>query len=202
MTFGLNNDIYYKGVNLHIQTEVKGTPPSCIETLIYKKGEIIYVKKTDFQTKDKEALRKLIELQHREVILNIKKGIIDSILWPSGEPSLDELVIDFLKGLSEKRVKINLFPFTIIPTPKPRVKIYLQTKDSVSNVPVPFSKIKISIKDTSKTWDLWEGFTDKEGRAEAEFDVPSEAENRFFVVINAEKEHYGSDEIRKLIHKI
>ncbi|MGQ9617877.1 MAG: hypothetical protein ACUVUG_02825 [Candidatus Aminicenantia bacterium] len=202
MSFGLNNDIYYKGVNLHIQTELKGSQPPCVETLIYKKGEIIHVKKTDLQEKDKEAIRKFIEKQHKDTILSIKKGMIDSILWPYGEPSLDELIIDFLKELPEKGLKIFLFPFSIIPSKPPRMKIYLQTRESVSSSPVSFSKIKISIKDTSNLYVLWEGFTDKEGRAEAEIEVPQNLENRFFVVINAEKEHFGYDEIRKLMHKV
>lgn len=198
----MNNDIYYKGLNLHIQTELKGTPPSHVETLIYKKGEIVHVKKSEINEADKESLKKFVENHHRQVILDIKKGILDSILWPTGEPSLDDLVIDFLKELPDKGLKIFLFPFTIIPAKPPRVKIYLQTKESISSIPVPYTKIKISAKDTSNSWDLWEGFTDKEGRVEVEIEVPKESENRFFIVINAEKEHFGSDEIRKLVHKI
>ncbi len=198
----MNNDIYYKGINLHIQTELKGNPPSHVETLIYKKGEIVYVKRSELGVEDKESIKKFVENYHRQVIFEIKKGAFDSILWPAGEPSLDELVIDFLKELPDKGLKIFLFPFTVIPAKPPRVKIYLQTKESISEVPVPYTKIKISIKDTSNSWDIWEGFTDKEGRAECEIEVPPESENRFFIVINAEKEHFGYDEIRKLIHKV
>lgn len=202
MGIGLNNDIYYKGLNLHIQTELKGNPPSYVETLIYKKGEIIHVKKSEINETGRESIRKFVENHHRQVIFEIKKGNFDSILWPAGEPWLDDLVIDFLKELPEKGLKIFLFPFTVIPAKPPRIKIYLQTKESISDIPVPYTKIKISIKDTSNSWDLWEGFTDKEGRAEIEVEVPKESENRFFVLINAEKEHLGYDEIRKLIHKV
>ncbi len=198
----MNNDIYYKGVNLHIQTELKGTLPSYVETLIYKKGEIVHVKKSEINETDKESLRKFVENHHRQIIFDIKKGAMDSILWPAGEPFLDDLVIDFLKELPEKVLKIFLFPFTVIPAKPPRIKIYLQTNESISSVPVPYSKIKILIKDASNSWELWEGFTDKEGRVEVEIEVPKDTENRFFIIINAEKEHFGSDEIRKLIHKV
>jgi|GEM_PF-1875836 hypothetical protein len=202
MSVGLNNDIYYKGVNLHIQTELKGSPPSYVETLIYKKGEIIYVKKTELKDTDREFIRKFVEDHHRQTIFEIKKGGLDGIIWPAGEPSLDDLVLDFLKELPDKSLKIHLFPFTLIPAKPPRVKIYLQIKEAITDIPVPYTKIKISIKDTSNSWDLWEGFSDKEGRAECEIEIPENSENRFFVVINAEKEHYGFDEIRKLIHKV
>lgn len=202
MSVGLNNDIYYKGVNLHIQTELKGNPPSYVETLIYKKGEIVHVKKSEINETDKEAIRKFVENHHKQVIYEIKKGVFDTVIWPAGEPSLDDLVIDFLKEVPDKGLKIHLFPFTVIPAKPPKIKIYLQTKESITGVPIPYTKIRISIKDASNSWDLWEGFTDKEGRMEVEIEVPQESENRFFVVINAEKEHFGYDEIRKLIHKV
>jgi hypothetical protein len=103
MITGFNTDVKYRGVVYHVQTEDKGTTNPLIETLIYKGGEILgsrrlpysdLVKKPD----DEATITKLMEDQHKGMILEIKRGKFD----PQNDRtimedlSLDEIVLAYL----------------------------------------------------------------------------------------------------------
>ncbi|HWX25102.1 MAG TPA: hypothetical protein VN083_08685 [Vicinamibacteria bacterium] len=102
MITGFNTDVKYRGVVYHVQTEDKGTTNPLIETLIYKGGEILGSRRlpyTDLVKKHDEAtITKLMEDQHKGMILEIKRGKFD----PQGERtimedlSLDEIVLAYL----------------------------------------------------------------------------------------------------------
>ena len=102
MITGFNTDVKYKGVVYHVQTEDKGTANPLIETLIYKGGEILGSRRLPYgelvQNGDEPALTKLMEDQHKNVIMEVKRGRYD----PDGDRtvmedlSLDELVLAYL----------------------------------------------------------------------------------------------------------
>jgi len=100
---GFNTDVKYKGVVYHVQTEDKGAANPLIETLIYKGGEILASRRLPYSElvkgpTDEPAITKLMEDQHKAMILEVKRGRFD----PSGDKTLledlplDEIVLAYL----------------------------------------------------------------------------------------------------------
>jgi hypothetical protein len=99
---GFNTDVKYRGVVYHVQTEDKGTANPLIETLIYKGGEILGSRRlpyADLVTRDDEAaITKLMEDQHKGMIMEVKRGRFDlaSDRTMMEDLSLDDLVLAYL----------------------------------------------------------------------------------------------------------
>jgi len=100
---GFNTDVKYRGVVYHVQTEDKGEVNPLIETLIYKGGEILGSRRLPYSQlvlsrEDEAAITKLMEDQHKAMILEVKRGKFD----PAGDKtvmedlSLDEIVLAYL----------------------------------------------------------------------------------------------------------
>jgi hypothetical protein len=100
---GFNTDVKYRGVVYHVQTEDKGTANPLIETLIYKGGEILGSRRLPYagvvkSADDEAAITRLMEDQHKAMIMEVKRGKFD----PEGERtvaedlSLDDLVLAYL----------------------------------------------------------------------------------------------------------
>jgi hypothetical protein len=102
MITGFNTDVKYKGVVYHVQTEDKGTANPLIETLIYKGGEILGSRRlpyADLATRDDEAaITKLMEDQHKGMIMEVKRGRFDltNERTVMEDLSLDDLVLAYL----------------------------------------------------------------------------------------------------------
>ena len=110
MITGFNTDVKHRGVVYHVQTEDKGEANPLIETLIYKGGEILGSRRLPYSQlvksrEDEAAITKLMEDQHKNVIMEVKKGRYD----PEGEKtmiedlSLDELVLAYLASRAASR---------------------------------------------------------------------------------------------------
>jgi hypothetical protein len=106
---GFNTDVKYRGTVYHVQTEDKGTTNPLIETLIYKGGEILGSKRLPYaelaRADDEAAITKLMEDQHKAIIMEVKRGRYD----PEGDRtvmedlSLDELVLAYLASRAASR---------------------------------------------------------------------------------------------------
>ena len=102
MITGFNTDVKYRGVVYHVQTEDKGTANPLIETLIYKGGEILGSKRLPYgdlvQGADEPAITRLMEDQHKNVIMDVKRGRYDAEAANTmlEDLSLDELVLAYL----------------------------------------------------------------------------------------------------------
>jgi hypothetical protein len=103
MITGFNTDVRYRGLVYHVQTEDKGPENPLIESLIYKGGEILGSRRLPYgdvlaDLRDEPAILKLMEDQHKGMIMEVKRGRFD----PAGDPSqtedlsLDELVLAYL----------------------------------------------------------------------------------------------------------
>ena len=103
MITGFNTDVKVRGTVYHVQTEDKGTANPLIETLIYKGGEILGSRRLPYgelvkDHSDEAAITKLMEDQHKGMILEVKRGRFD----PAGDRtvmedlSLDEIVLAYL----------------------------------------------------------------------------------------------------------
>jgi hypothetical protein len=102
---GFNTDVKFRGVVYHVQTEDKGPQNPLIETLIYKGGEILASRRLPYSDvvsdpTDEAAITKLMEDQHKGMMLEVKRGKYE----PVGEKavledlSLDEIVLAYLAG--------------------------------------------------------------------------------------------------------
>ena len=102
MITGFNTDVKYRGVVYHVQTEDKGTANPLIETLIYKGGEILGSKRLPYgdlvQSGDEPAITRLMEDQHKNIIMDVKRGRYDAEAANTmlEDLSLDELVLAYL----------------------------------------------------------------------------------------------------------
>jgi hypothetical protein len=103
MITGFNTDVRYRGLVYHVQTEDKGPENPLIETLIYKGGEILGSRRLPYgdvlsDLRDEAAISKLMEDQHKGMIMEVKRGRFDAAGDPSQteDLSLDELVLAYL----------------------------------------------------------------------------------------------------------
>ena len=102
MITGFNQDVRYRGMTIHVQTEDKGPENPLVLTLIYKGGEILGSRRTTYtdliDPEDEKALKQLMEDQHNAIIDEVKRGKYD----PDGDKtlmedlSLDEIVLAYL----------------------------------------------------------------------------------------------------------
>jgi len=99
---GFNTDVKVRGLTYHVQTEDKGSANPLIETLVYRGGEILASRRLPYgdlvKSREEASITKLMEDQHKGMILEIKRGKFD----PAGDKtvmedlSLDEIVLAYL----------------------------------------------------------------------------------------------------------
>lgn len=129
MLVGYNQNINYKGVTFHVQTEDNGVKNPYIITHIFISGNIIATKKTSYMDIVKienleKVLRELMEDQQKEMVQKIQNGEYDShplvkdllreerapqqeegfdeIDLDSGE-SIDDVILDYLEEEDSER---------------------------------------------------------------------------------------------------
>ncbi len=101
MITGFNTDVKHRGVVYHVQTEDKGRENPLIETLIYKGGEILASRRLPYseivEGADEKAISRLMEEQHKAMILEVKRGKFAPAEELQVEDlSLDEIVLAYL----------------------------------------------------------------------------------------------------------
>jgi len=95
MVSGFNTQIEFEGTVFHIQTEV--WKEEGIETSVYVKGAVVHSLKTlhsalsNAQDGNEQPFTRLLEVQHRQVIAQIRAGEIRPPALPStmSDPSRD-----------------------------------------------------------------------------------------------------------------
>jgi hypothetical protein len=108
---GFNTDVKYRGLVYHVQTEDKGKVNPLIETLIYKGGEILASRRLpyaelvrDADTDVEAAIGRLMEEQHKAMILEVKRGRFAPPEEQRTEDlSLDEIVLAYLAARADRR---------------------------------------------------------------------------------------------------
>ena len=108
MITGFNTDVKFRGLVYHVQTEDKGKVNPMIETLIYKGGEILASRRLPYaelvrDTDPEAAISRLMEEQHKAMILEVKRGKFAPPEEPHPEDlSLDEIVLAYLAARPAK----------------------------------------------------------------------------------------------------
>lgn len=129
MLVGYNQNINYKGVTFHVQTEDNGVKNPYIITHVFIAGNIIATKKTSYMDIVKienleKVLRELMEEQQKEMVQKIQNGEYDShplvknLLKEETEPSqqegfdeidldsgesIDDVILDYLEEEDSER---------------------------------------------------------------------------------------------------
>lgn len=90
MQVGQNQNVKYKGVVYHIQTEDGGRNNPVITTLLFKGGTILASRRTSYQdivTSDQlsEVVKDIIKDQHKSLLLDLKHGRIGKAKAASSE---------------------------------------------------------------------------------------------------------------------
>jgi hypothetical protein len=99
---GFNTDVKHRGLVYHVQTEDKGPQNPLIETLVYKGGEILASRRLPYgeliKGHDEAAITKLMEDQHKAMMMEVKKGKFapDADKTIVEDLSLDEIVLAYL----------------------------------------------------------------------------------------------------------
>jgi len=108
MVSGCNSDIAYNDRTYHIQTEDMGAGKGYILTLLLQGGVVLCRTKTEYRTSsgntpDPQAVSRLMEKQHAQMIEDLTSGHLDSVLASSPQSSsplsdkrLADLVFDYL----------------------------------------------------------------------------------------------------------
>ena len=106
---GFNTDVKVRGLVYHVQTEDKGKDNPLIETLIYKGGEILASRRLPYAelvrcANTEAAIGRLMEEQHKAMILEVKRGHFAPPEEPEAEDlSLDEIVLAFLAARTARQ---------------------------------------------------------------------------------------------------
>jgi len=175
MISGFNTEIKHKGVLYHIQTEDKGKSNPIIETLVYQGGAILASRRTSYEEhleKDdcKRTIAKLMENQHKEIILKIKNEALfeeqdeetktysvdqsgPQEAVADGPRTLDQVILDFLQESKSSKSADDDFDIFL-----PReVKLFVKSEVSfdvyVKNVTdkTPLKDVTVGIKLKQKT---------------------------------------------------
>jgi hypothetical protein len=75
---GLNDNLDFLGVRLHVQTEKMEHPTPRIVTQVFSKGRIVFSKKTLYpvdavESGNSDSIYEVMRKQHREIIQNISE---------------------------------------------------------------------------------------------------------------------------------
>lgn len=210
MITGFNTDIKHRGQVFHIQTEDKGLANPVIESLVYKGGEILATRRRSYKELVDDGcseadLTKLMEEQHKKVILEIQSGRMDltkesNMLELPDEKPLDEMVMEFLGGHGNtEKIKIKL-PDRLEIMPGTPSEFVVSTRKSITLEPVPGAKVAVSLVAAGRAQPLFSGVADKFGKITARFTVPDMVGDEATLVISASSDS-GKDECQHLIRR-
>ena len=213
MITGYNTDVEFDGRIFHVQTEDKGRENPMVESLVYSGGEILTTRRLPYEELagsteySEEAVMKLMEGQHQELIREIRNGRFD----PEGPKpfgyniitnrSLDEVVQDFLsQEVGVERIRLEMEQQQVF-VEGTRPTVSLRVVAESSDRPVGGIRVTVKLISTKeRPKELFSDVTDQDGRVEAIFDVPELAGANAAILCQAEAPG-NSAEIKQLIRK-
>jgi len=90
MLGGFNTNVRYRGRKFHVQTEDNGRANPKIITLLYEGGVILTSRKRGYEDhleseSLEEVVREFMEEQHREMLAELKSGVLDEEIGLEGD---------------------------------------------------------------------------------------------------------------------
>ena len=207
MIVGFNTEIESGGRVYHIQTSDKGSKNSLIETLIYMGGEILATRRTPYadlikRGYDEKKIIKLMEMQHRRAIFQVKKGTLEEMAGAAAEPAaaepamddkaLDEVVMDYLASQAGKE-SLELVMSTAN-TFASRGAVFLRVLASTSYTRKPLAGVRVTAQIRRRSGSvevLYSGMTDDEGEANLMLILPEVLEKQTHLLIRGESADLG-----------
>jgi hypothetical protein len=226
---GFNTDIEHAGTTYHVQTEDKGHGNPFVESLVYTSGEILYSRRTPYHDLlehdlDRQTVATIMERQHRSIVDAIGAGRLDQLMGrdeqmaddedttishtdgalpsPSSEPSLDQVILDYLEAQRDRAHLILRATSDHDFTYGEQASVCIIAVDSHSNSPQGGVRVSVLFKSTAepRRMVLAEGETDTKGSFSAETTLPEYNGGTSAVVITAHSE-IGQSEIKHLVHR-
>jgi hypothetical protein len=178
----INENIY------NVQTEDKGRGIAEIETLVYSSGQIMaawrisYSKLID-KGADEEMVFRLMQLQHKEIVDQLKKGVLsfdktDIQLRQKPEElehTMDEMIIDYMTdNLEVEELKLKIDAATELKKGN-QVIIKVSARKHISTAPIEGVNISFNIVEDadSNPQEIFKGTTNYLGQLEASFFIPN-----------------------------
>jgi len=211
MIVGFNTEIESGGRVYHIQTSDKGSKNSLIETLIYMGGEILATRRTPYadlikRGYDEKKIIKLMEMQHRRAIFQVKKGTLEemaAVAPPEAaeaaaaeaaldDKALDEVVMDYLASQAGKE-SLELVMSTAN-TFASRGAVFLRVLASTSYTRKPLAGVRVTAQIRRRSGSievLYSGMTDDEGEANLMLILPEVREKQTHLLIRGESADLG-----------
>ena len=182
----INEKIY------NVQTEDKGRGIAEIETLVYSSGQIMaawrisYSKLID-KGADEEMVFRLMQLQHKEIVDQLKRGVLsfdktDIQLRQKPEElehTMDEMIIDYMTdNLEVEELKLKIDAATELKKGN-QVIIKISARKHISAAPIEGVNISFNIVEDadSNPQEIFKGTTNYLGQLEASFFIPNFAGN-------------------------
>lgn len=90
MIKGLNEEVLYKGIRFHLQTQDLGPREPMIQALLYRAGQVIHTRRISYasylnQPNQAEKVQALLKDLHNSIIADIRAGKFDHLLNPEGK---------------------------------------------------------------------------------------------------------------------
>lgn len=234
MITGYNTDVRHRGLVFHVQTEDKGMGNPCVESLIYVGGQILGRRRSEYShlvkdgEADKDAVLKLLEKQHREMIAEIRAGKMDADAEkqlgpiaavqvpegpdlkpkptpadadsePSSTPSLDQVILDYLNMEAAQEHLVLVMDSTGELDLGREALLAFHAKSSGAGEPVVGADVAVKLISTvSEPAVLGSGVTNDDGNLNIRVQIPDIARGTAALIIQASSD-LGSAEIKHLI---
>ncbi len=204
---GINTQIKYKGLSLHLQTQDKGESAKYIESLIYKSGKTLFSRKTPYHSlinkpDFKQQFLQLMKNQHLVLINEISEGKCDRHLSLPEKPkgasprSLSSTPAQEAAQKDKGALEINLVQLSLPSSSEP-LSFSLEVRVVSPSQPVSFSQVTArAITEIDKEYILFDGYTDEDGKLMLGFPIPEFPGKRFILSIKAEKKGFKPEEIK------
>jgi hypothetical protein len=187
----INEKIY------NVQTEDKGRELAEIETLVYSSGKIMAAWRISYaklieKGADEEMVFRLMQLQHKEIVDQIKKGVLsfdktDIQLRPKPEElehTMDEMIIDYMtEHLEVEELKLKIEAAMELKKGS-QVIIKVSARKHISATPIEGVNISFNIVEDAESdpQEVFKGTTNYLGQLEASFFIPNFAGNGALII--------------------
>jgi glucan biosynthesis protein len=187
----INEKIY------NIQTEDKGHGIAEIETLVYSGGQVMAAWRISYaklieKGADEEMIFRLMQLQHKEIIDQIKRGVLSfekTDIQIRAKPeelehTMDEMVIDYMmKNLEVEELKLKVEAAMELKKGN-QVIIKVSARKHISAAPIEGAHISFNIVEDADAnpQEVFKGKTNSLGQLEASFFIPNFSGNGALII--------------------
>jgi hypothetical protein len=188
MSSGFNTDVRVEERTFHVQTEDRGPSHPIIDTVVYQNGRILHRRSSSYEhfagsaEFSAEGLRERVEEQHRQVIDDLRQGL------------LTEEISAALAGAAKTGgIQVQLLnPTSWLEGGNVRLEVEILRR--ADKQPLAGAQVEAAIEGAGQAT-RHAGTSDDQGRVKIGFPLPPLGKGDLALVIHAQSEA-GKDEIR------